>query len=203
MGFKVIYEPTAELLTLDEVRLHLRLDAYDSPAAHPDDPIVTALIAAAREFAENYTGRSLALRTVELTLDAFPACRNIPLTMPPLFAVEFVRYIDSDEVEQTFTGWTLNDYVTPARIELDPGIEWPATFTQVNAVRVRLQTGYMAADESPSGTALPKSVRQAMLLVIGHMYENREASSVVSLNELPLSVTALLQPYRLYTAHGQ
>ena len=36
-----------------------------------------------------------------------------------------------------------------------------------------------------------------MLLVLGDLYENREHSSELKLNEIPLSAKALLNPYRL------
>ena len=39
------------------------------------------------------------------------------------------------------------------------------------------------------------SIRQAMLLMIGHWYENREASSPIAVHELPMAVPALLQPH--------
>ena len=46
---------------------------------------------------------------------------------------------------------------------------------------------------------LDDDVRTAMLLLVGHWHENREASiSGVSISTLPLAVDALLQPYRIY-----
>lgn len=43
------------------------------------------------------------------------------------------------------------------------------------------------------------AVRSAMLLMIGHWYVNREAVVIGSIPaEVPMAVTALLQPYRIY-----
>ena len=45
---------------------------------------------------------------------------------------------------------------------------------------------------------LDDDVLTAMLLCIGHWYENREATSTVEASEVPFAVTSLLQPYRIY-----
>ncbi|HEJ7903487.1 TPA: phage gp6-like head-tail connector protein [Serratia marcescens] len=46
---------------------------------------------------------------------------------------------------------------------------------------------------------LEDDVRTAMLLLIGHLYANREAVIVgASASKLPLAVESLLQPYRIY-----
>lgn len=206
MGQKTIIDVVSEPVSLTEARAHLRLDVYDSPATHPDDPIIESLVTAAREWCEAYTGRSFALRTVELTFDEFPCngLRFLSLGMPPLYAVQFVRYLDELGVEQTFTAWYLDTHQVPARVQLDPGESWPATEAQrVNAVRVRIQTGYVPADESPTGEPLPKTLRQAMLLLVGHWYENREAVIVGAIPAmLELTVHAMLTPYRLYTGYS-
>jgi hypothetical protein len=50
---------------------------------------------------------------------------------------------------------------------------------------------------------LPASIKAAMLLMLGHLYENREATNMVSgtgVQELPIGVQALLIPYQLRTS---
>ncbi|WP_193146545.1 head-tail connector protein [Serratia marcescens] len=62
------------------------------------------------------------------------------------------------------------------------------------------------ASESDSGydadedhLLLDDDVRTAMLLLVGHWYENREASVVgQSVSKLPMAVESILQPYRIY-----
>ena len=55
--------------------------------------------------------------------------------------------------------------------------------------------GYGA--DSDGGEALPKVIRAAMLLVIGHLYEHRSENTEVALQSLPLGVGALLRPRRV------
>jgi hypothetical protein len=44
---------------------------------------------------------------------------------------------------------------------------------------------------------IPKPIKQAMLLLIGHWYENREATAFNVNRELAFSVNALLYPYKV------
>lgn len=69
--------------------------------------------------------------------------------------------------------------------------------------------GYALADSyygnSPD-EPLPASIKAAILLMIGHLYENREATNqgggfgTTLVNELPLGVQALLIPYQRRTS---
>lgn len=71
--------------------------------------------------------------------------------------------------------------------------QWPQTYTREDAVRVTWAAGY-----GPAATDVPAAIRQAMLLMIGHWFENREASVVgVSVTDLPMAVNSLLAPYSL------
>ena len=49
---KQISPPSVEPISLEKARLHLRLDTSGSPPSHPDDSLVTSLITAVRENAE-------------------------------------------------------------------------------------------------------------------------------------------------------
>lgn len=52
-------------------------------------------------------------------------------------------------------------------------------------------------EDDPSGMAENPAIRQAMLLLVGHWYKNREAVGDET-KELPLGFWALIQPYRIY-----
>ena len=74
---KIVLEPTEELLTIDECRLHLRVDRLeidsDDVGTHPDDELIMALQTAAREHCEAFLGLSLVPYTYEVALSSFPA----------------------------------------------------------------------------------------------------------------------------------
>lgn len=191
------HDNDGELITLETARLHLRLDTEGSPPAHPDDALVTALITAAREAAEAYMGAAIVRQTYTLALDAFPSAA-IELGAWPVNAITSIAYKDQNNTTQTVSSadYLLDNYSRPARVALQPGKSWPATAAVANAVIVTFNAGYTTGD-SPDPYPMPKAVQQAMLLTIGHLYENREAVTLDKKAELPLGATYLLTPHRI------
>lgn len=153
MNFKVITAVATDPVSLAEARLQCKVDADDT--SH--DAVLTALITAAREFAEHYTGRALAEQTLEAALDEFPSDDFIDLPMPPVASVTSVKYTDTDGVEQTMatSDYALSGYGDGRRVSLAYGATWPSTQDVADAVRIRFVTGY---------TTAPKAVKAALLL---------------------------------------
>jgi len=197
-GLKLITAPTTEPITLVEARLHLRLEATGSPATHPDDSLVTSLIKAARQHIDGKDGllsRALITQTWELQLDEFPVS-EIRIPLPPLQSVSSVKYNDLAGIEQTVlsTDYVVDTVTPPGWVLLVTGKSWPETMETPNAVRVRFVAGYGDA------AAVPEPIKAAMKLLIGHLYENREAVTVgVNSQELPMAVHALLSPFEFWT----
>ena len=176
MGVKVI-TPAVAVLTLAQLRMHLRL--IGEP--HPEDTLLLANLAAAVQFAEHYTARSIGAQTLELALDAFPA-GPIELKQGPVASIISIRYIDSAGVEQTLasSAYALDDYgLEHWAIPVDG---WRATGSVANAVKVR----YVAGN-------VPPAVQSALLLTVADLYENREQTS------LSKGACALLDTVRDYS----
>uniref|UniRef100_A0A6H1ZJI5 Putative head-tail connector n=1 Tax=viral metagenome TaxID=1070528 RepID=A0A6H1ZJI5_9ZZZZ len=104
-----------------------------------------------------------------------------------------IKYYGTDD---TVYYMTASDYIfdlksEPGRIVLAYGKSWPTTVLRpANAVCVTFIAGY--GDERSD---VPKAVKQAMLLLIGDLYENRENMVMipgVMPQNLPMGVTALL-----------
>lgn len=170
MNFKVITAVTTEPVTRAEAKLHLRLD--DIGGSHPDDALVDALITAARQYAEHYTGLALAEQTLEAALDEFPDKEYIDLPMPPVVSITSLKYTDESGVEQTLatTKYALSTYGLSRRVQLTYDSEWPDTRVINDAVRIRFLTGYGAAGTAAGFATLPKTARQAILLHIQLTY---------------------------------
>lgn len=191
---KIITEAVGEPITLVEARNQCRLDADGSPPTHPDDSQLEIFIAAAREWAQTYTGRALATQTVELALDAFPGA-EIELTVGPVQSIVSVTYVDDDEVEQTVdpTSYTLDDYSPRTWLLPASGQEWPTAGEFVNAVKIRQVVGYSLPGESPQSHPMPKSVKMALLLIVGHLYKHREENVEKALATIPLGARHFLE----------
>lgn len=210
----VVVAPVAEPLTLDECRQHLRVVAYeeddsdsDADGTHPDDVLIMAMQAAAREYVEHFTGLSLTTRTLEIALDSFPTVAldgstAVELPMGPVQSIVSISTGEpsSDTDEEDFNiaaaDYTLDAYRNPQRVV--PVSTWPTVTAATNAIKVQYVAGYaVASDDEDTGRPLPAALRAALLLVLGHLYEHREDNAETALSSLPLGAEALMRPLRV------
>jgi uncharacterized phiE125 gp8 family phage protein len=189
MNLILIEKPLNEPVTLEEAKLHLRVDGAE------EDSLISALISATREFCKNFTGRSLAVQAFELVTGPFLIkYGSIKLPMPPLVEVLAFKYLNEQNEEVTLeenSGFYVVKDMEPALLCPNPETGWPEDCAlRPDAVRIRFKAGYVD---------LPKSIRQAMLLLIGHFYENREVvNKKGEFKELPFSASALLYPFKVF-----
>jgi len=181
---KIITPVQEEPVSLTEVRQHLRL-----PENEAEDALLMSLITTARAYCEHYTRRALAEQTLEVYLNRFPSVNPIVLPCPPLQTVAEIGYKDStsDETILSASDYLVDTTCEPGRILPTYGANWPVfTPYPTSPIRIRFVAGY---------EELPVSIRLAMLLLIGHWYENREATGTAS-SVIDFSVHSLLAPYR-------
>lgn len=219
MSVAVITSPEP-FVSLELAKAHLRVDHSD------DDDLITLQIAAAQASIDGPGGwleRAIGPQELELRLDGFyagdwrvgdayaweagwsecvlgcwPFARRISLPFPRFIAVTSITYEDGSGVDQvlTPTGWQASDEgVEPAF-----GAQWPSGRVAANAVRIRYRAGYAA--ENGTTPAVPAPFKQAVLLMVGSSYANREADvidarAVVAANP---AVESLLAPYRVWAS---
>lgn len=189
MALRLVAPPPVEPVNLEQMKAHLRVTSSD------EDGLIAGICAAARTHAESILKRSLITQTWDLTLDRFPAWFVIP--KPPLQSVSHIKYLDDSGVEQTLDAslYRVDAASEPGRVVPAYGQVWPSTYPEINAVRLRFVAGYEHGAGSPAGWAdnVPATVVQAIKLLGGHFYENREAvSAAANLQDLPLGVQVLL-----------
>lgn len=181
MTLSLISPPAEEPVTLAEARAHLRLDAAE------EDALLEALIAAARTSLEAETRRAFVTQHWRLTLDDWPS-RPIELPLAPVTEVTAVKVallsgamlaIDPAFYEVDAKG-------EPPRIAAKRGQAWPMPATRLAGIEVEFSAGY--------GDAVPQPLKQAILLLAAHWFENR--APVGEGAELPRTVSALAAPYR-------
>jgi len=163
VAYTVVTAPATEPLTLAEAKDHLGV------VHASDDALITSMVSAARELVEVQTGRTVAVTTFDLFLDRFPpGDEAIRLPKPPAQSVTSLKYIDLDGVEQTVppSVYVFDGDSTPGRVYLDHGKSWPDAREQRHAVTVRFVAGY---------SAVPERVKHLVRLLVGAMYEQREA----------------------------
>lgn len=196
MRMKLTTAPASEPISLTEAKLHCRIDGST------EDNLLTMLIQAAREAVETQTNRALINQTWTAYLDAFPTCGWFYLPKPPLVSVSSVKYYDTDNTLQTLAS-TEYDVgaigTTPARIALAQDKSWPSSLRErPDAVQIAYTCGFGSAASS-----VPAALRHAMLLYIGHWYENREEVVTGTIaTQLPAAARMLIQSQRIIEAPG-
>lgn len=187
---KVTTDPAAEPVLLSEAKTHLRVDNDEENA------LITILAQAAREMVEQRIGRSLITQSRTIKLDYFPDSDTILLPYGPVISVTSITYYDEDEVLQTLSSseyWVDTSSDIARIVVMD---SWPGTQDRPNAVTIVYSAGYGA-----SSSYVPKPIKQAIYLLIAHLYENRQAvivsGSPTAVIEMPLGVEYLLSSYVL------
>lgn len=181
------------MITLDEIKAHLRMGHYDDQGAfisdgREEDAYLEALGGAALAKIENDTDLSINTATVTHYCDQFA----LPITLPkyPVLDVTSVDYVDSTNAEQSVAFW--QEVGNPTSMDLYPYYDesWPQSNGQPNSVKITYNVGM---------SELPLPLKQAALLLLGHWYANRETVVVgVSTSSVPLAYDSLIQPYRRY-----
>lgn len=189
MALKLITAATVLAVDLVSAKAHLRIDSVD------DNTLITAMITAATEAAEQMTGRALMAQTWEVTLDAFPDA--VELTRVPVQSITSVTYADSTGSATVLAAplYALDNaddfgfsYVVPVYADV-----WPDTRDEINAVKVRYVAGYASAAD------VPQAIKQWILLQVGAMHANREAESIGAGQVQKLGFAdALLSRYVVY-----
>lgn len=185
MALSLVTAPAVEPITTAEAKAHLRVDSSD------EDTRIGSLVTVAREYCEKVQQRAFVTQTWDLTLDEFPedgkSCIQIPY--PPLQSITSVTYLAADGAS---TAWDSANYVVdtknqPGKIALAPDALWPTTESgRINAVTIRFVAGYGAA------AAVPERVKQAIYLLVGHWYANRESVVNGTISTELVMVDALL-----------
>lgn len=201
MSVNVKTAPSVEPVTLAEARSHLRLVASGSPASHPDDDFVESAIQAAREHAENFMRRTIIETEFEWKFDKFPGTSKDALILPrnSVISVSSIGYTDSDGNSQTFSDYTLSTSGFYSFIVPDYDLPWPTARGHTEDVTITFKAGY-APDSSPADyrANVPASIKSAIKLFVGHLYENRETVALGTIaTNLPMAFESLLWPHRI------
>lgn len=204
-GLTVVTAPSATPITLAEAKTFLRIDTSD------DDTLINTLIGAARDYFEEYTGRTTIQTTFKLSLDGFGEDqvpiqegfytapymtfhkRYISLPRPPLVSVTHLKTFDEDNTETTFASskYHIDSARNPARIVLKEGETWPTDLRVANGIEITYVAGY-----GSSASDIPQAIKVGMREHVTYLYEHR-GDYEQGLNTFPMIAKQLYQPYRV------
>jgi uncharacterized phiE125 gp8 family phage protein len=171
---KVLYAaPTLQPVSLDDVKLHLRIEVNLTA----DDEYLESIIGAAVEHVEDVTNRRLLTQTWDYYLDAWPCANYITMPFGNLQSITSISWKDTDGTEATLT--VTDDYLVETngdqhgRIVLPYGETWPSSVLYPsNPIKIRFICGWTTA------ALVPSRIKSVIKLICGDLYENREWSLV-------------------------
>jgi uncharacterized phiE125 gp8 family phage protein len=188
-------QPTVEPVSIAEAKLQCRIDDTGE-----DLGLMATYISAAREWAEAYTQRTFIHTQWQLRTDSFPWEFRLPF--PPM-----ARATGFTDVALTYTASIVNGVGTVVTLPTDKyrvdreqipggirplyGQTWPSYIVDRNAVTATWWAGY-----GEDGTKVPRAVKPAIMMLVAHLFSNREMTSDAALQEVPFGVKALLNTVR-------
>jgi len=181
-----------EPITLTEAKDYLRVDFTD------DDSYITDLITMAREMVEKETNTTLVQNTFIEYFNTFPA-GDITLqfagNVVPTTGLA-ITYTNTAGGTTTLTLTTDFLYTKgQGLIKISAVDGWPTDVEdQANSVKITYVLNPEAGIDS--ATYLPKPLKQAMYLLMGHYYDNRSAVTFGNPKELPLGYKRIINNYK-------
>lgn len=189
IALDIVTQPAVEPLSTTDAKAHLRVDSST------EDTLIASYVTAARSYYEQAVWRALVTQTWAMRLEQWPDGECMVLPKPPLQSVTSIVYTDSDGTAHTMPTSDYTVYAQdPGRIWLAYNASWPsATLRPGPSIVITFVAGYgVAAD-------VQEIDKQAIRLLLGHFYENRESVIAVpgiSLAQLPMAVQSIVHMRR-------
>jgi uncharacterized phiE125 gp8 family phage protein len=201
--------PEGDVIPIDKVRAALRIDHTT------EDETLSRCLASAVEFLEDHTLQVVGLSEYELTLDRWPCHGHaIPLDRAPFRELVSVSYLPASGAEATVAEASRYAVRTPdlcGEVWFAGSFDRPELADRRGVITIRFLAGYEipetepATGEESSGSGavprylrLPARIEQAALLLAGHWFENREATSDREQKAIELGAEDILRQLRVW-----
>lgn len=181
--------PAVPPVTLGDAKAHLRVGGTD------EDTLIASLIGTAAAHIERGFGLALITQGVKVIRDAWPATWLVELPVSPAQEVASVTTFDANGASAIFdpVNYFTDTASLPPRLVLHGAAPWPKPGRRANGIEIALTAGFGNAPAD-----VPEPVRQAVLLLVAHWFEQREPVVLEDEPfEVPATVAALLAPYRI------
>lgn len=178
---RVIDQPATEPVSLSEAKTHLE---YFGTAK---DAYITSIIKVARQLCEAYSGLSFVTQQRLVKLDTFPCdikCIEIPYG--PVQTIDSFTYENSDggTTNMTFDlDYIFESHSGLCRIyALNTDGEVDSFPTDLRKIPQAVSITYTAGYDALVNEEMPEIVKQAILLQVASMFENRQDEVAGSIN---------------------
>lgn len=188
--------PSGLVVSVADAKSHMSVD-YST-----DDTLIQAYIEAAVEYLETILGRDFIERTRVWKINDL---RGDVILLPrsPVQSITSITYVDSAGVTQTeaTSVYGLDGDRIPSLVFLKDGQSWSSVRGERNDVTITFVTGYASTGASPpTMDDIPDAIKHAIKLMVGDMYENREAQTVIPGQSFQANPAArmLVAPYMVH-----
>lgn len=165
---QIVTPPTSDLLTLSEVKMHLKVEA-DVTA---EDELIQSLIQAVESAWVQDSGRVLLSSTWDQRFDEWGDCGRLCLDRYPVSSITAVTYTQSDGTTGTLnsSGYYLSTAGRRPCVILKYSQLWPtAVLENGPSINVRYVAGAATAAD------VPKDIIAALKVKIGEMFADRDS----------------------------
>lgn len=185
---ELVDAPATTPITLAEVKAQLRVEHSD------DDTLLTRLINVAVAYTDvkGALGQAMITQKWGQWLGPNPP-KEVKLILGPVQSVTAIKYYDTDGVLQTddYNNYDIFGTETYTTISPKTGFSWPTAQQRSDAIKIEYEIGFGDAT-----TDVPETIRHALMLLIGHWYDNRENTQMDELSNIPFGYMELLNIHR-------
>lgn len=160
---ELVTKPSVEPLSLQEAKKQLEISESDS--SHDDH--IMRLVGAAREQFEHDTDSALCYQTWRIKTHQLKDKMVLPKR--PINSIASITYYDSTNTTATLSTSIYQLDAAKRQLRLAYLQDWPDTVDRWDAFTITYKLGY-----SVDGRSVPMVAKQALLLLVGHYFENRD-----------------------------
>ncbi|WP_375597576.1 head-tail connector protein [Devosia sp. Naph2] len=192
MRSPVLITPPASLpVTVDEAKRHIREIGTEQ------DAVIEGLIEAAVSHLDGWTGslgRCLEEQTWRADYGSF--CREMPIPLAPVTEIVSVTWRNEDGQLATVDS---DDYLLKteadgtSHLRFRNAYSFPAGLYESDPISVTFKAGY---PEVGGESTVPSAIKVAIMLMVGHWFNNRETASADAMQEIPFGAEVLLSTFR-------
>ena len=187
MGLVMTAAPAVEPISVAEAKAYLRVDHEH------EDALISSLIVTSRLHIEAALGLALITQDWSMEIDAWPEGGVVELPIHPVQFIDAVKVVAGngslvtlDEASYVLDGTSHPPHLTPV------ARDWPVPGVAAQGIEIAFTAGF-----GDSADDVPPPIKQALLLLISHWYEQREPVAIgTAATRIPDTVSALLAPYR-------
>ena len=183
----------SQIVSTSEAKTHLRV------STSADDDYIQNLIFAATEQIEKYINCVILEAACVQWCDTWTDTLELyysPLINSRSLTVTHIKYYDDNDTLQT---WDAANYVvdnvhTPARIGIKANLDYPTVSERIAPIIITYTSGYSSVSQ------VPADIKQAILIMVGQWYENRQVAVVGrSVGTIPMTAEYLIEKYKART----